>query len=155
MVRAGALDAQQVAAMGAAVDEGVDRAGRVAHDDDRGLADRGGDVVARFGEFHREAEVVPGGSLEQALLLALVLRLVGIDPEGHLADAVRRPGDTGFRGQTGLGHGGSSLAGGLGWEFRRGRGGGKAAAQTARANSTRSARQGSVEIGLQGDFGEL
>ena len=125
---AGALQAQQVAAMGAAVDEGVDRAGRVAHDDDRGLADGGRDVVAGFGEFHREAEVVPGGSLEQALLLALVLRGVGIDPEGHLADAVRRPGDAGFRGQTGLGHGGAP-SGGCGWDgsLGGGSGGGKVA----------------------------
>ena len=102
---AGAFDAQQVAAMGAAVDEGVDRAGCVAHDDDRGLADGGGDIVAGLGELHRETEVVPGGSLEQALLFALVLRGVGVEPEGHLADAVRRPGDAGFRGQSGLGHG--------------------------------------------------
>jgi len=61
---------------------GRDRAGRVAHDDDRGLADGGGDVVAGFGELHREAEVVPGGALEDALLLALVLRWVGVEPEG-------------------------------------------------------------------------
>ena len=111
---AGAFDAQQVAAMGAAVDEGVDRAGRVAHDDDRGLADGGGDVVAGFGEFDGEAEVVPGGAFEQALLLARVLGGVGVEPEGHLADAVRRPGDAGFRGQTGLGHGAGSPPGGCG-----------------------------------------
>ena len=117
---AGALQAQQVAAMGAAVDEGVDRAGRVAHDDHRGLADRGGDVVAGFGEFDREAEVVPGGALEQALLLAVVLVRVGIDPERHLADAVRRPGDAGFRGQTGLGHGRAPPGWCVGWEFRPG-----------------------------------
>ncbi len=97
---------------------------RVAHDDDRGFADGGGDVVAWFAEFHREAEVVPGGSLEQALLLAAVLLGVGVKPEGHLADAVRRPGYRGGRGETGLGHGpapGGALDGSLGW----GSGGGK------------------------------
>ena len=102
---AGALEAQQVAAMGAAVDEGVDRAGGVAHDDDGRFADGGGDVVAGLREFDGEAEVVPGGAFEQALLLAGVLGGVGVEAEGDLADAVGGPGDMGFRGQGGLGHG--------------------------------------------------
>ncbi len=68
-----AFQAQQIAAMGAAVDEGVDRTGGVANDDDRCLADRGSDEIARFGEFDRQAEVIPGGALEQPLLFAGVL----------------------------------------------------------------------------------
>ncbi len=63
------VEAQQVAAMGAAVDEGVDRAGGVAHDDDRGLADGGGDLVARLGDLGRQAQIVPGRPLEDPLLL--------------------------------------------------------------------------------------
>jgi len=64
-------------------DEGVDRAGRVAHDDDRGLANGGADGVAGLGEFHREAEVVRVGPfLEQPLLLVLLLYRVGVGRKG-------------------------------------------------------------------------
>ena len=55
--------------MGAAVDEGVDGAVRAARDDDRDLADRGRDPIAGFGDLAGEAQVVPGRSLEDALLL--------------------------------------------------------------------------------------
>ena len=139
---AGAFDAQQVAAMGAAVDERVDRAGRIAHDDDRGFTDGGRDIVTRFGEFHRETEVVPGGAFEQALLLVRVLVGVGVEPEGHLADAVRRPGDAGFRGQTGLGHGvGSSRWVSGGGSLGGGSGGGKVAETCAPEPTRRDPRQ--------------
>ena len=57
---------QQIAAMDAAVDEGIDGTGRVAHHDDGGFAHRGGDEIAGFGEFHRQAQVVPGRAFEQA-----------------------------------------------------------------------------------------
>ena len=118
---AAALDAQQIAAVGATIDERVDGTGRVAHDDHRGLADRGCDVIAWLGQFYRQAQVIPGRSLEQALLLALVLRRIRIEPEWHLAYAVGRPSHAGFRGQSGLGHGRLLLAGGaLAGEFTRG-----------------------------------
>jgi hypothetical protein len=42
---------KQIAAMGAAVDEGVDRAVGVARDDDRDLADRRRDPIAGVGDF--------------------------------------------------------------------------------------------------------
>jgi hypothetical protein len=101
---AGSLQAQQIAAMGAAIDERIDCTGVVTDHDDCGLADGGGDVIARFREFHRQAQVVPGRAFEQAFLLAVILVLVSIDQERNFGNAVRRPGNTVFSGQTGLRH---------------------------------------------------
>src|SRR5690242_3044667 len=98
------LDAHQVAAMAAAVDEGVDSARLIADNDNGGLADSGGDVVAGLVQLHRKTEIIPGRAFEDALLLALVLPEVCVDPERHLADAIGRPGDTGLSGHMGLGH---------------------------------------------------
>ena len=85
--------AQQVAAMGAAVDEGVDRAVRAARDDDRNLADRRRDPVAGIGDLAGEAQIIPGRPLKDALLLDPVLLGIGIKAERDLADPVRRPRD--------------------------------------------------------------
>src|SRR6266542_7080295 len=56
--------AKEVAAMGAAVDKGVDRAVRPARDDDRDLVDGCRDPVAGLGELGFEAQVIPGRPLE-------------------------------------------------------------------------------------------
>src|SRR5580704_8595091 len=56
-------EAQQIAAMGAAVDKGVDRAVRRAGDDDRDLADRRRDPIAGIGDFIGEAEIAPALAL--------------------------------------------------------------------------------------------
>src|SRR5437016_6253464 len=69
--------AQEVAAMGAAVDEGIDRAVGPAHDDDRDLANRCRDPVAGLRDLGREAQIVPGWPLEDPLLLDPVLLGVG------------------------------------------------------------------------------
>src|SRR6266851_1654123 len=62
-------EAQEVAAMGAAVDEGVDRAVGPPPDDDRDLAERRRDPVAGLGDLGRQAQVIPGRPLEDPLLL--------------------------------------------------------------------------------------
>jgi hypothetical protein len=87
------FETQQIAAMGAAVDESVDLAGIVAGDDDRGLADGRRDPVARLRDCRREAQKAPGRTLEDPLDFAPVLRGIGIEPERDLAQTVRRPGD--------------------------------------------------------------
>src|SRR5437764_9832362 len=80
--------AQQIAAMGATVDEGVDRAVRATSDDDRDLADCRRDPIAGFGDLRRQAQIAPGRALEDPLLLDPVLLRVRIDAEGHLAERV-------------------------------------------------------------------
>src|SRR3954454_12654365 len=65
--------AQQIAAMGAAVNEGVDLAVRAARDDDRDLADRRRVPVTGFRDLAVEAQIAPGRPLEHALLLDPVL----------------------------------------------------------------------------------
>jgi hypothetical protein len=85
------LQAQQVAAMRAAIDDGVDVAVVVARDDDRGLADRCCDIIARIRNFRGQAQEIPGRTFEDPLLFDLVLLGVGVEPEGDLGQTVRRP----------------------------------------------------------------
>src|SRR6202166_3113935 len=80
--------AQQIAAMGAAVDEGVDRAIRAPGDDDRDLADGRRDPVAGLGDLGLKAQVIPGRPLEDPLLFEPVLLGIGVDAEGNLAERV-------------------------------------------------------------------
>ena len=88
---AAALDAQQVAAMGAAVDKGVDLAVIAAGHDDCGLADRRRDPIARIRDLGGEAQIAPGRPLEDPLLLQPVLLGIGVEPERDLGKPVRRP----------------------------------------------------------------
>ena len=83
--------------MGAAIDHRVDRAVGAAGHDDRDLADRRRDPVAGVGDLAGQAQIAPGRPLEDALLLQPVLLGVGVKPKRHLADAVRRPREPGFR----------------------------------------------------------
>src|SRR4051794_2429011 len=53
------FQADEIAAMGAAVDHRMDVAVLPARDDDRGLAEKTGLVVARFGQLVGEAEILP------------------------------------------------------------------------------------------------
>ena len=96
--------AQQVAAMGAAVDEGIDRAVRPARDDDRDLADRRRHPIAGVRDLGGQAQIAPGRPLEDALLFERVLLGVGVEAEGDFADAVRRPADRARNLQAHLGH---------------------------------------------------
>src|SRR5476649_2310084 len=77
--------------MGAAIFEAVDGAVGIAHHDHRHGADEVGAIVALLGNVGLEADEVPGVALEQALQLALVVRLVLVDPVGHARDRVFRP----------------------------------------------------------------
>ena len=56
------LQADEIAAMGAAVDHRMDLAVLAARDDDRRLAEKRRLVVARLGQFVGEAEILPGGA---------------------------------------------------------------------------------------------
>jgi len=92
-----ARQAQQVAAVGAAVDERVDRTIRRAGDDDRDLTDRRRDPVAGVRYLAGKAQIAPARALEEALLFEPVLLGIGIEPERHLADPVRRPQHAGVQ----------------------------------------------------------
>src|SRR5690349_22882642 len=73
--------AQQIAAMGAAVNKGVDRAVRAARDNDGHLADRRRDPIAGHRDLRGEAQIAPGRPFEDALLLEPVLLRVSVDAE--------------------------------------------------------------------------
>src|SRR2546423_12096943 len=94
--------------MGAAVDEGVDRAVRTARDDDRDLADRRRDPIAGFRDVGRQAQIAPGRALEDAFLLEPVLLGIGVDAERHLAERVRRKVHAGLEAGILDGHGAPS-----------------------------------------------
>ena len=85
------LQAQQIAAMRAAVDKGVDFALGVAGDDDRGLADRRGDVIPRIRDLGGQTQKIPGRALEDPLLFEPVLVGIGVEAERDLGQAIRGP----------------------------------------------------------------
>jgi len=85
----------QGAAMGAAVDEGLDGAGRVAVDDDRRLADLGDAEITRLRDFGFERQKAPGRALEDLPLLPLVDLAIVIQPIGHAAIIEGRPDRSG------------------------------------------------------------
>ena len=87
----GRLAPHQRAAMGAAVDEGLDLAVAVAVDDDRRVADPGGAKVAGIGDFRVEDQIAPCRAAEDRLLLAGVKLGVVIKPVRHPAVVVPRP----------------------------------------------------------------
>jgi hypothetical protein len=65
----GQFAADQRAAMGAAVDEGMDGAGRISVHDDRGVADIAGAEIAGIRDFGFEAEKIPGRAAKDPFLL--------------------------------------------------------------------------------------
>src|SRR5262245_14700189 len=81
--------------MGTAVLEAVERAGRIAGDDHRHLADERRPVRARLGDVGLEAHVVPHRSLEDAAQLVPVVGLVLVDPVGDTGQGVAGPGALG------------------------------------------------------------
>src|SRR5579883_2265435 len=94
---AGEFTPHQRAAMRTAVDKGVDGAGGVTVDDDRGLADIGCAKIAGVGNFGLEAEIVPHRALKDlALFLRVNLRVV-VEPVRHSAVIKRRPNLVGYR----------------------------------------------------------
>ena len=93
--RAAVFQADQRAAMRAAVLEGAQLAVFGARDDDRHAADEGGAVVADVGELGLQAEEVPDRAFEDALLLGAQHVVLGVDPVGHAGEP---------RGPTAAGH---------------------------------------------------
>src|SRR5262249_32026522 len=91
------LEAQQIAAVRAAVDKSVYGTIRIAGDDYRGLADRGRDVIPRLGDLWGQAKKAPGGALEDPLLFEAVLVGIGIEAERNFGQAIRGPGDAPHR----------------------------------------------------------
>ena len=86
------VEADQRAAMRAAVFERVQVAVAVTRDDDRRIADRGRAEVAGSGYLRLEAEEAPGGTLEQSLLLCRVHILALEHPIGNSREAFGGPG---------------------------------------------------------------
>src|SRR5206468_10229156 len=70
---AAVIEGDQRAAVRAAILETIDRAVGVAHNDDRHVADLVGAIIALVGDVGFQAYKIPGGALEQALHLALVV----------------------------------------------------------------------------------
>ena len=85
-------EADERAAMGAAVLERMQPALPVAADDHRRLADEGGSPGGRLRQLRLHAEEMPGRAAEQALLLRLVKGGVAVNLEGHAREARTRPG---------------------------------------------------------------
>src|SRR5689334_20221230 len=77
--------------MGAAVLERVHRPVLVARDDDRHFAEARAAISVGAGQLRFQAQEIPGGAAEDALLLARVEFLVGIDPVGHPREALAGP----------------------------------------------------------------
>ena len=90
---AAALEAQQRAAVRAAIYEAMQCAALVARDHDRRLADGVDDEIAGLCDLGGEAEIIPGRAFEDTHLFARVFRGVGVDAIGHLMQALRRPCD--------------------------------------------------------------
>ena len=88
---AAALQADEVAAMGAAIDHRVDLAVLPAGDDDRRLAEEGRQVVARLRQFAGEREKLPGRPEKDPAELGAVDVGVGEHPIRHPRVAFGRP----------------------------------------------------------------
>jgi hypothetical protein len=78
-------------AMGAAIDHDVDRAARIAYDDDRFVADRAALEVAGMGNLRLERDIGPGRAGEDALLLQPVDLGIAVEPERHARGRPFRP----------------------------------------------------------------
>src|SRR5579883_28269 len=85
------LQAEQRAAMGAAVLEGMDRAVLVARHHDGHVAQIGGAEGVGARQLRLEAEEGPGIAAEDLRLLLLVQVAIGIDPVRNAREAVARP----------------------------------------------------------------
>ena len=87
----GLVDADQIAAMDAAIDHRVDAAVRVADGEDRRVADPRAPVVAGFGDFLLQHDEMPDRPAEYPGLFRLVDIGVRIDPVGDPAHPLRGP----------------------------------------------------------------
>ena len=84
------------AAVGATVDESMDRAVLVATDDDRSVTDIDRLEVTRVGDLGLEGEIVPGRAAENPVLFLLVQFRIVIDAEGNASEVVAGPCVAGF-----------------------------------------------------------
>ena len=89
--RAAFLDADEIAAMGAAIDHRVEGAGLITHNDNWDIAHHGCLEIAGFGNFTAEAEETPGGALKDLFLLLREDRFIRINGIGDFAEIVRVP----------------------------------------------------------------
>ncbi len=87
------LEANEVAAMGAAVDHCMDLAVLPSGDDDRGLAEKGRQVVTRLGEFAGECEILPGRPEKDPAELGAVDLRIRKHPVRNARIALGRPFD--------------------------------------------------------------
>ena len=78
-------------AMRTAVLDDIDRAVVRAHDDHRRRPDIGADEVAGLGHFAFQSDVVPGAAVKNLLDLALIDRLIGVDPIRDAGETFCRP----------------------------------------------------------------
>src|ERR1700722_4240592 len=85
------LQRDQCTSMRAAVLEGVEFTVGVPADDDRGIADEGGNEVACVLHLDCEAEIVPGRSLKDTALLGGIDVAILEDPERHAGHALVWP----------------------------------------------------------------
>src|SRR5712691_9027710 len=85
------FQADQIAAMGAAVDHRVDFAVLAADDDDRGLAEKGRPVIAGLGQLVGQREVLPARPEKDAVELGMVDFRVGKHPVGDPRITLFRP----------------------------------------------------------------
>src|SRR5258708_33883738 len=81
------LEAQKRAAMGAAVLEGVNDAVYVARHHHRHIPEIGGAKAARRRQLGLHAKISPGIAAEDALLLPVLKRPIGINPLRHADEA--------------------------------------------------------------------
>ncbi|MCY1544317.1 hypothetical protein D9M68_801920 [compost metagenome] len=103
-----ALATETHAAVRADVLHHVDLAVGGARHDDRAFADRAALEVARVGDLGFQADVTPVALVEEALQLALVALLVGVDGERDAAGAAQLPLQGIRAGEGGLGGHGMS-----------------------------------------------
>ena len=94
--RAAAGGADLHAAMGAAIDQHVDRAIGAADGDHLAVAELAALEIARIGDFGFEADIEPVGRAEDAVQFAREDVRVGVDPVRH-ARSVRRPAIRGWQ----------------------------------------------------------
>src|ERR1700722_6102393 len=88
-----ALETDEVAAMGAAIDHRVNLAVLAAGDDDRRLAEKRRLVVARVGQLVGQDEELPSGAEKQSVQLGAVDVGIGKDAVGDPRIAFLRPGE--------------------------------------------------------------
>ena len=90
---AASLQTNEITAMGAAVDHCVNFAVIAASDDDRCLAEKGGQVIPRLRQLAGECQILPGRPQKDSIELGVVDLRIGEHPIGHPRIALGGPFD--------------------------------------------------------------